>query len=402
LNLKALFFTPAYPDSKDRTKQNHLHNALLSFNAVDIQPVVVDLTPRTKGIRSEIFEGIQVIRFGIYPKGIFRSFLFRALFRYRMTEFLRPIIGAYDIVHLNTTMVQMHQPLKSLGRRPVIATCHGNEVFPSRSRTVEAGRRNILNSCDAVTAVSDYTACLVRGYVGTSVPVFTIPNGVRSDIFRRSLKKNKMALRILHNIGRDRYVILMACAMIDRKGVLEVLDSFELVARKCPKAFLVCIGNGNLLRVFSERIIEKGLTSNVRVIPYVDSDQDMADFYRLSDLYIMLSKTVPTPFGAGVEGFGISYIDAGAVGIPVIGGKSGGVQSAVIDGETGFLFDPDSPTLVRSVANKIIELISDPCLAATVGRAGKARVWNELTWERYALQIRTVYESVLKRHGKLF
>ena len=394
--IKVLLFTPAYADKNDRTKQNHVHNALRSFREQGIEPTVVDLRPDREGIFHEEFESIEVVRFGVLPVGWKRGGVFRTVFRNRMTRFLRENASGYDIIHLNTTLIQMLSPLSVVPTIPVVATCHGDEVYPSPNAAVEEARRSLLQSCRVVTAVSAYTAALVKNYVGESVPVHVILNGIRADIFSAVLAKDKNLLRETHRIPRNAFVILMACAMIERKGVLEVLDAFEIVAREKPEAILYCVGKGSLADGFQRRVVEKGLSSRVKYIPYIESDEEMAELYRLADLYIMLSKTVPNSQGAGVEGFGISYIDAGAVGIPVIGGNSGGVPSAVVDGETGYLVDPNSPDLVQLVADKIKLLISNPDLCQRVGEAGKRRVWGMLTWDHYANKIRGLYDTVLR------
>jgi phosphatidylinositol alpha-1,6-mannosyltransferase len=393
--IKVLLFAPAYADKNDRTKQNHVHNALLSFREHGIEPTVVDLRPEREGIFREVFESIEVVRFGVLPVGWKRGLIFRAIFKKRMRRFLQENARDYDIIHLNTTLIQMLSPLRVVPSMPVVATCHGDEVYPSPNAATEEARRRLLHSCRAVTAVSDYTAALVRNYVGDSVPVYVIRNGIRADIFSAVLDKDKRQLRDSRQISNEAFVIFMACAMIERKGVLEVLDAFEIVAREKPEAILFCVGKGSLAEEFQRRIVEKRLPARIKYVPYIESDEEMANLYRLADLYIMLSKTVPNSQGAGVEGFGISYIDAGAVGIPVIGGNSGGVPSAVLDGETGYLVDPNSPDLVQVVADRIKLLIANPDLCQRVGEDGKRRVWGMLTWGHYAKQMRALYDSIL-------
>jgi trehalose synthase len=54
---------------------------------------------------------------------------------------------------------------------------------------------------------------------------------------------------------------------------------------------------------------------------------------------------------------------------PVIGGNVGGIRLQIIDGETGFLVDS-----VEGCAQRIVQLLEDPDLGGTIGRAGRERV----------------------------
>ena len=63
-----------------------------------------------------------------------------------------------------------------------------------------------------------------------------------------------------------------------------------------------------------------------------------------------------------VEGFGIALVEASACGLPVIGGRSGGIPDAVREGETGLLVDPGDPAAVGR---------GDP-VAAALARPGRA------------------------------
>ncbi|MCK4575090.1 glycosyltransferase family 4 protein, partial [candidate division WOR-3 bacterium] len=74
-------------------------------------------------------------------------------------------------------------------------------------------------------------------------------------------------------------------------------------------------------------------------------------------------------------------MEANFFGKPVIGGRSGGVSDAIIDGVTGLLVDPESP---EEIANGIIKLFENPELARKLGEQGRKRVLEEFTWESAA------------------
>ena len=79
-----------------------------------------------------------------------------------------------------------------------------------------------------------------------------------------------------------------------------------------------------------------------------------------------------------MEGFGIVYLEANACGKPVLGGRSGGVEDAIIDGVTGLLVDPLD---VNEVAQALIKLLTDSAYAEDLGKNGRRRVEEELNWK---------------------
>src|SRR5207249_8219609 len=79
----------------------------------------------------------------------------------------------------------------------------------------------------------------------------------------------------------------------------------------------------------------------------------LAATYNRCDIYAMTSRTLPT----SVEGFGITYLEAGFHGKPVVCYRSGGATEAVIDRETGLSVEEgDLPALTDAFRR----LVTDP------------------------------------------
>lgn len=393
--ISVLVLGPTYPEPANIIKQNHIHNQLLSYQRHGLLPTVIDLVPSVPGVRRDLFEGIPVIRFGVLPHGWLRGVIFRLVFQRKLRALLHELLPQFDVVHVHNCMVQLLPFLDLLQTKPLIVTCYGDDVYPSKITSLERDRRAFLSGAKVITAISQYTVRLASHYVGGSVEVVLIPVGVRADIFSKAAAVPPTDARSQLDLPADRRIVLMACSLIERKGVMQVLESFRAVHLELPETLLVVIGTGELQQRMTQFIAAHGLQDAVRMIDYVDDDSKMALYYRASDLYVMLSKTVENPAGAGVEGFGISYIDANAVGVAVIGGRSGGVEDAVIDGQTGFLVDPECPETVALLAGKMRQLLGDDALRTAMGKAGQERVFQQLTWDHHVEQIRSLYDGLL-------
>ncbi|MBI2552636.1 glycosyltransferase family 4 protein [Candidatus Uhrbacteria bacterium] len=126
-----------------------------------------------------------------------------------------------------------------------------------------------------------------------------------------------------------------------------------------------------------------GLQPYVRFVGVV-SDEERAAYFALCDLFVMPSRQI----GADVEGFGIVFLEAAMFGKPSIGGRSGGIPEAILDGKTGALVDPNDPAAFARVA---VQLLRDDALRYELGQNAKARVVHEFRWER---QIEKLIRSI--------
>lgn len=81
-------------------------------------------------------------------------------------------------------------------------------------------------------------------------------------------------------------------------------------------------------------------------------------------------------FTAFNEDWGLVPLEAMAVAKPVIAVDRGGPRESVLHNQTGFL-EPDDPA---AFAARMVELATDPVLAAAMGQRGAARV-RQFTWD---------------------
>jgi len=97
----------------------------------------------------------------------------------------------------------------------------------------------------------------------------------------------------------------------------------------------------------------------------------------------------------GGEGFGIAYLEAGALGVPVVAGNVAGALDAVVDGVTGLLVDPTDHV---AVADAITALLLDRERAEQMGRAGAERA-KQFAWPRIAGQVEELILSLVRERA---
>jgi len=162
--------------------------------------------------------------------------------------------------------------------------------------------------------------------------------------------------------------ILYLGRLVDFKGPDMVIESFNIACEKGIDSNLLIAGDGQL-RVTCEIMKRKSkFADKIQILGAVnklkaDELRQSADIFIAQNCTGLLSKQE--------EAFGVSIIEAMANGIPVITGRSGGVQETVIHNETGLLNEPYN---IEEQAKNIIYLCENLDIAKKMGEAGRKRV----------------------------
>jgi glycosyltransferase involved in cell wall biosynthesis len=92
------------------------------------------------------------------------------------------------------------------------------------------------------------------------------------------------------------------------------------------------------------------------------------------------------------EGFGVVCAEAMAHGRPVVAGDVGGLRDLVVNEETGLLVPPGDVAALREALTR---LVGDAELRRRFGEAGRARIAELFTWERFSDDTLQAYEDAL-------
>ena len=92
------------------------------------------------------------------------------------------------------------------------------------------------------------------------------------------------------------------------------------------------------------------------------------------------------------EGFGVVCAEAMAYGRPVVAGDVGGLRDLVVHEETGLLVPPRD---VGALREAIERLLADRELRRRLGEAGRARIAEHFTWQRFADETLRAYGDAI-------
>ncbi|MGH7924670.1 MAG: glycosyltransferase family 4 protein [Candidatus Binatus sp.] len=163
---------------------------------------------------------------------------------------------------------------------------------------------------------------------------------------------------------------LMSAERGEYKGVDTVIKAMPEVLAAFPGVRYVVVGDGDDRPNLEELARRCGVHQHVTFAGAVDGAALRA-FYEACEIFVMPSRT---------EGFGIVFLEAMALGKPVVGGNHGGTPEVWADGTAGFLVDHGD---LRALAGRLKLLIGDSDLRARMGAAGRAIVANNFSFARF-------------------
>jgi phosphatidylinositol alpha-1,6-mannosyltransferase len=166
----------------------------------------------------------------------------------------------------------------------------------------------------------------------------------------------------------DCRVLLTVGRLIERKGHATVIKALSSILQRFPATRYVIVGAGPEEYKLKKMVQQAGLRDYVLFTGEVDN-KELACWYEICDIFVMPHRDLPSV--GDTEGCPTVFLEAGAHGKPVIGGRDGGVTDAILHDRTGFIIDgTDASKLEESVCH----LLNNPELAAKMGAAGRAYV----------------------------
>lgn len=167
--------------------------------------------------------------------------------------------------------------------------------------------------------------------------------GVSLDKFNIQRKNEyRSYIREKYNIGRNTFVYIFIGRVTRDKGINELLSAFKKLN---DDSVLFLIGKNEVDTSVNRELYDWSL-ENKNII-YTGNVDDVERYLSASDCYVLPSYR---------EGFGMSVIEAEAMGVPVIVTDIPGPVDAVIDNKTGLLVKKGDENFLLDAMKKIRKL----------------------------------------------
>lgn len=269
---------------------------------------------------------------------------------------------------------------------PYVVYVYGTELITPRPlATWLSGRhtalRKALAGASQVLAVSRYTQSLLESFrPGTPSTVIYAPYDADKIGTRPALLPSPFEGPGPH--------VLSVCRLAPRKNVSGSMRIMARLREHLPGLQFHVVGGGPQAPALQELARSEGWDW-VRFHGRLPEDE-LRNVYSHGDAYIMCSR----PDKDGVEGQGLTYIEATLSGCLAIGTAHGGAAEVIQDGVTGLAIDPDD---IEEAVRHILPWLEDPARRAALQEQAAASHRKRFGMESFCNAVSKALKQLPKR-----
>lgn len=245
----------------------------------------------------------------------------------------------------------------------------------------------LYRSCDIVVATTPPQFDMIVGDYGIPAEnVHMIPPGYDDNRFYPVSAASRTLIR--RRLGFKGPTIAAIGRLATNKGYDLLIEAFALVAARIEGSRLYLAVGGatmdkaerQILADLKRRVHALKLTRRVVFGSYVPDDE-MADYYRAADVFVLSSRYEP---------FGMTAIEAMACGVPTVVTIHGGLFRAVTFGRHALYADPFDR---EDLGIMIVKPLKHPRLWSRLARMGAHKARSLFTWTGIAQQLISLVEG---------
>ena len=228
--------------------------------------------------------------------------------------------------------------------------------------------RRSLDMASCVTAVSNYTAGIIRSEMSYASPIPVIYNGIDETAFTPEIKKSDISKRKIFRILFSGNLTLRKQFTVLPKLAETLGAGFEIV----------CAGGLN------SKVLRENGFSDAEAITYLGRVpyEEMPAVYNSVDALFMPSVR---------EGFGLAVVEAMACGLPVVANNCSSIPELFQDKEGGFLCEVGN---LSQYVDAFRALSDDERLCHRMGGVNRGHVEKKFTLSRMVSEYQCLFEKV--------
>ena len=220
--------------------------------------------------------------------------------------------------------------------------------------------------------------------MGNKGEILLVPNAADLNVFKNTLDSAGVSrVRQELGVGEDETMIVTTSRLVLKNGVDDLIKAMHFLVYKLGiKAKLVIFGSGPDEEKLKSLAEEKKVSDNVLFMGYMEYKK-LPPYVEAADIFCRPSLS---------EGFGNSFVEAMAVGTPIIATRVGGIPDFLEDGQTGLFCEVRNSA---SIAEAVAKYVKNPELYQNIIERGQALVREKYSWDKVASQMDRVYQRML-------
>jgi glycosyltransferase involved in cell wall biosynthesis len=285
--------------------------------------------------------------------------------------------NSFDIIHAHWLIPQGLLALlacRLTGRDiPVVLTSHGGDLYALNGWFLNYLKHWVMKQCRHLTVVSEAMRSSVIAMGLSPLKVSLIPMGV--DLVGQ-FKPDRA-------IQRNPAELLFVGRLVEKKGVLLLIEAMPLLLHSHPSLRLRIAGDGPLSNQLRQRANALEVEDHCEFLGMVYQEK-IPSLLSRATIFIAPFQIAK---GGDQEGLGLVLVEAAGCECPIIAGDVPAVHDVINDGVNGLLINPgDSNALVNAVS----VLLTDPQRRSRLGSIARKYCLDRFDWE-----------IITDRYGKL-
>ena len=313
--------------------------------------------------------GVPYRTLAVTRRNPFGLFQFRSMLRQAKPDVLH--------LHLEYSALIGGAAARSLGRaRPLVVMSIGND--PYRHGTVHRRAARLLapNVDLHLTVSPGLKKAVLQAYGSGARRVEIVNPGIDLRRFDSASGDPRRVAEYRRGAGQ---VVGTVARLAAQKAVHILLEATPRLLAEDPTIRVLIVGDGPLRDALEHQAGRLGIGHAVSFAGY---QEDVVSAYRAMDVFVLPSRD---------EGYGVVFLEAMAMGVPVVGTRVIGSEDAVEDGVTGLLVSHgDAPALAEAVRR----ILGDPSLATRLRDAASDRVRRGFSRERWTTDVERLYREL--------